>query len=187
MPSPHVPDVSTFEGMIDLFMLCIIMELGDLLNPGAYRREAKPEGHDLVSTIQTRGLARDLLDWWQARYELVGEDGTQYNGREIFDELFSHQARALAVYKRLAEGEGIDSDEPDCTAAAFETWLARFHGVQLGFTESSLSRWVTKNAQSWASASFAWPGKVYTVRVQTILQSYEARKPPRCSPTLLKY
>ena len=39
MPTPHVPDVSTFDGAMDMFMLCIIMEFGSLLNPWAYCRE----------------------------------------------------------------------------------------------------------------------------------------------------
>src|ERR1700679_1666479 len=33
--TPHIPDVSTFESLLDLFMLCIVMELGDLINPVA--------------------------------------------------------------------------------------------------------------------------------------------------------
>jgi hypothetical protein len=66
MPTPHVPDVSTFEGTIDLFMLCVVMELGDLINLRAYHRETNPGHHDLVSTIHARGLACDLPDWWQA-------------------------------------------------------------------------------------------------------------------------
>jgi hypothetical protein len=187
MPSPHAPDVSTFEGMIDLFMLCIVMELGHLLNPGAYRREATPELHDLVSIVYSRGLARELLDWWQACYELVGEDGTRRSGWQIFHELFSHQVRALAVYKRLAERDGIDSDEPECTAAAFITWLARFHGKQLGVTESSLSRWVAENEKKWASASFAWPGKVYTVCVRKTLIPFEPHKSPGCHEMPIQY
>ncbi|KAF8240400.1 hypothetical protein L208DRAFT_1212558, partial [Tricholoma matsutake] len=36
LPTCHIPDVSTFEGVLDLFMLCIVMELGDLINPLAY-------------------------------------------------------------------------------------------------------------------------------------------------------
>ena len=32
----HIPNVSTFQGVVDLFMLCIVMELGDLINPLAY-------------------------------------------------------------------------------------------------------------------------------------------------------
>jgi hypothetical protein len=39
LPSPHIPDVSTFEGVLDLFMLCIIMELGDLINPLVYKKK----------------------------------------------------------------------------------------------------------------------------------------------------
>jgi hypothetical protein len=36
---PHVPDVFSFDGALDLFMLCVIMELGDLINPLAYKKK----------------------------------------------------------------------------------------------------------------------------------------------------
>ncbi|KAF8227114.1 hypothetical protein L208DRAFT_1298262 [Tricholoma matsutake] len=39
LPTCHIPDVSTFEGVLDLFMLCVVMELGDLINPLAYRKK----------------------------------------------------------------------------------------------------------------------------------------------------
>jgi hypothetical protein len=57
MLTPHVPDVSTFEGTIDLFMLCIVMELGNLINLWAYHRETNPGHHNVLSTIHIRGLA----------------------------------------------------------------------------------------------------------------------------------
>jgi hypothetical protein len=38
LPMPHIPNVLTFEGVLDLFMLCIVMELGDLVNPWHTRR-----------------------------------------------------------------------------------------------------------------------------------------------------
>jgi hypothetical protein len=57
MLTPYVPDVSTFEGTIDLFMLCIVMELGDLINPWAYCRETNPGHHNALLTIHIQGLA----------------------------------------------------------------------------------------------------------------------------------
>lgn len=182
MPTPHVPDVSTFEGTIDLFMLCVIMELGDLITPRAYRRETNPKRHDLLSTIHVRGLARDLLDWWQAHYRFVSKDGTQrVTGWEVFHQLFLHQVRTLVLYKRRAERSGVSSDEPECRAAAFETWLVKCHGKQLGFTKSTLSGWLTEHQDSWPSMSFAWPGEAYAVESQTPPYSFEASESLPCS------
>jgi hypothetical protein len=68
-PTPHIPDVSTFEGVLDLFMLCVVMELGDLINPLAYRkkyRHGPKHDQDRLCTIHARGLSRDLRHWWCA-------------------------------------------------------------------------------------------------------------------------
>jgi hypothetical protein len=188
MPTPHVPDVSTFEGTIDLFMLCIVMELGDLINPRAYRRETNPGHHDLLFTIHVRGLARDLLDWWQAHYQFVSEDGTQrVAGWELFHQLLLHQVRTLVIYKGLAERSGIDSDEPECKASAFATWLVKYHGKRLGFSKSTLSDWVSEHQQDWPSMSFAWPGEIYAVEPRTPPYSFKASKSPPCSRVFLPY
>lgn len=57
MPAPDVPDVSTFDGLIDLLMLCVVMELSNLLNPRAYQRDLTPKHHELLVTLHTCGLA----------------------------------------------------------------------------------------------------------------------------------
>jgi len=179
MPTPHVPNVSTFEGTIDLFMICVIMELGNLLNPQAYRRGTHPERQcDPIATLYSRGLARDIMDWWHAHYELVSEDGTRCTGWELFDKLFSHQARVLAIYRRVSEERGIFTDEHECTAAEFETWLTRYHGKRLGF-RGPVANWVSqhKQDQGWKSASFAWPGPTYSVKARTTPMPHKASKP----------
>ena len=39
LPDPHVPNLATLEGMLDLFSLCIFVELGHFLDPPAYKRQ----------------------------------------------------------------------------------------------------------------------------------------------------
>jgi hypothetical protein len=188
MPTPHVPDVSTFEGTIDLFLLCVVMELGDLINPRAYRRETYPGRHDLLSTIYARGLARELLDWWHAHYRFVSEDGVErVTGWELFQQLLLHEVRTLLIYKSLAEQTGIASEEPECTTAAFETWLIKYHGKRLGFTESTLLTWVTENPQDWVDLSFSWPGEIHVVESQDPPHSFKSSKPLSCGRLFLLY
>lgn len=78
-PTPHIPDISTFEGMIDLFMLCIIMELSNLINPLAYKKKYQCDhdrDYDQLCTIRAHGLSRDLRNWWCARYMFMTERQT---------------------------------------------------------------------------------------------------------------
>lgn len=67
----HVPDVCTLKGTLDLFLLCIFAELGELLDPRAYRKQFRNDVDlecDRLHTIQVRGLARELVAWWSARF-----------------------------------------------------------------------------------------------------------------------
>ncbi|KAF8234637.1 hypothetical protein L208DRAFT_1154606, partial [Tricholoma matsutake] len=36
--TPHMPDVCTFKGAVDLILLCVVAELGELLDPTAYKK-----------------------------------------------------------------------------------------------------------------------------------------------------
>lgn len=169
--SPHVPDPGVFETVVDLFMFCVFMELGDLLNPKAYKRQEKLCHNELVSTMYARGLTRELIDWWHKHYEFTGQDERIYSGKEFFQKLFSHQVRTLVTYKRWAEKDMIDTDEAECTSTAFESWLLKCHGDRLADVSSNLALSDTE------SLSFAWPGERCEVRVKAIpASSYNPSK-----------
>lgn len=177
MPTPHVPNVSTFDGVLDLFLLCIVMELGNLITPAAYRKEVQPDMHDLVSTIHARGLARDLVDWWENYYQFIDADGEEsLTGSQFLDQLFLHQVQTLIVYKRLAEQEEVLCDEDECTAASFQTWLIKSLGERLGLTSAALSAWVAEHEGDWRSMSFGWPGPTYDVKPRASPDAFKAGK-----------
>ena len=157
-PTPHVPDVSTFEGAIDLFMLCIIMELGDLINPSAYKKKYRPDrdrNYDQLCAIHARGLARDLRNWWRGHYMFhdIQADHSM-DGGVIFNDLFSQQISALISYKKLAERKNLHGDELECTAHVFENLVTKY------FPHTAASHRVPENG-------FEWLGKRYVVRPQT--------------------
>src|ERR1700679_1405191 len=111
---PHIPDVSTFDGVIDLFMLCIIMELGDLINPLAYRKKYRNgwnRDHDRLSTIHACGLSRDLRTWWHAHYRLYDpQEEVLVNDEALFKAFFCQHIRALISYKRAAEKKEVQGE-----------------------------------------------------------------------------
>ena len=41
LPDPHVPNLATLEGTLDLFLLCIFAELGEFLDPTTYKRQRR--------------------------------------------------------------------------------------------------------------------------------------------------
>ena len=38
-PSAHVPDVSTLDGALELFLILTVIELGELIDPAAYKKQ----------------------------------------------------------------------------------------------------------------------------------------------------
>jgi hypothetical protein len=101
--------------------------------------------------------------------------------------LLLHQVCTLVIYKSLAEQAGINSDEPECTAVAFEIWLVKYHRKWLGITILMLAGWLSEHEHDWASMSFSWPGQIYAVEVQTPPISFKASKSPPCSWAFILY
>src|SRR6202789_1792955 len=128
--TPHIPDVSTFEGLLDLFMLCIVMELGDLINPVAYKKKYhhnRDRDLDRLCTIHARGLSRDLRSWWHAHYMLFDPQKKMLLDSEvIFWQLLCQHIRALISYKRAAEKTDVQGEVEECTAAVLESLLKKY-------------------------------------------------------------
>jgi hypothetical protein len=156
-PTPHVPDVSTIEGAIDLFMLCIIMELGDLINPLAYKkkhRRDRDRDYDRLCTIHARGLSRDLRNWWRACYMFYDSEADRsVDGEIVFKDMFFQQINALISYKKLAEKKNIHGDELECTAELLESLVRKY------FPHTLASSGVLQKG-------FDWLGTRYVVRSQ---------------------
>jgi hypothetical protein len=60
--TPHIHDVSTFKGGLNLFMLCIVIKLGDLINPLTYKKYQYGSdcNHEQLRNIHAHGLSDDL-------------------------------------------------------------------------------------------------------------------------------
>jgi hypothetical protein len=151
---PHVPKIRSFDGILDLIMLCIIMEFGPILDPRAYGADNNA-GRNTLAMIRGRGLARDILEWWDAYFSFIRPDGSQQSARGLFMELFAEHARLLVVYKRMAEKQDITSDNEHCTAFQVERWIACFHSLRFDDLDG---------IPDWTSMSFDWSGESYAVQ-----------------------
>jgi hypothetical protein len=127
---PHVPDISTFDGVLDFFMLCIVMELGDLINPVAYKKKYhhnQDRDHDRLCTIHARGLSRDLRSWWHAHYMLFDpQEKEPVDSEVVFKQLLCQHIGALVSYKRAAEKTGVQGKVEECTAAVLESLMKKY-------------------------------------------------------------
>ena len=92
----HVPDLSTFNGVIDVFSLCIIMELGNILNGWSPATRA-PGRHRL---IYARKRCREIVDWICGTYDFPDKDGNKLDVKgDVYWPYLAQVARALYLHR----------------------------------------------------------------------------------------
>jgi hypothetical protein len=166
----HVPDVSTFEGILDLFMLCVIMKLGDLINPLAYKRKCRRDrdrDYDRLCTIHACGLARDLRKWWRAHFIFYDPKAkTAVDGEAVFKDIFVQHINTLLSYKKFAEERNIQGEELECTAVVLESLIKKYFPRALASHE--------------LPEGFEWLGPQYEVHVKPGVATLYT-EPSKCS------
>ena len=158
LPDPHVPDLATLNGMLDLFMLCIFTELGEFLDPTAYKqqhRDGHALEHDRLLEIHTQGAARHLLQFWDSHFMFLLPGGCLVDGPTIFHWLFAHQVKVLITYNNLSEKQNIHSEELECKATVF-AFLVHKYFPGLDWAE---------DLEGSSSEKFNWPMIGYTVSI----------------------
>jgi hypothetical protein len=112
------------------FLLCTIVELGELLNPAAYKKQcwvSKELEADRAIGIYMRGLAREVLELWFKKFTFVTSSSPFLtDGKTVFQQFFTHKVQTLNNYKKLAESKGITLEEPSCTSVAFQSLTIKF-------------------------------------------------------------
>jgi len=121
---PHAPNVKSLEGSLDLFYLCIVAELGELLDPQAYkrvRRNDKEFEEERLAVIYVRGLSREIQAWWCSHLSFFNPASRKViEGDVVYQDLLSHQIKTLIAYKEKAQLEEMEGEEKACTPAAFK-------------------------------------------------------------------
>ena len=108
-----MPNVLEQEGLVGLTLLCVIIELSNVLYPGTYTDEEDLKINELerLMLIDARKHSRLLMSWFAAFYEVsigIRED------IDIFEELLWQVAMTLAKAVQENTG-GIESFNPECT------------------------------------------------------------------------
>ncbi|KAG6843945.1 hypothetical protein H0H87_011481 [Tephrocybe sp. NHM501043] len=99
--SPHVPDLSTWDGFLTILYLCIYFELSSALVLWDYAGNER----GFEASIKNRTRACSLMYWIFSNHQFVLPSGV-ISGLEalqaIFCSFLAHHARLLIHYKRLA-------------------------------------------------------------------------------------
>jgi hypothetical protein len=95
---PHVPDVNTFDGIVDVFSLANIMELSNVIHHRTYM----PGGlsvQERLDMIHGRARARQIVQWIVHTYRFEGD----FSLSEFYWLYLAHQAKTLFLTKSWAE------------------------------------------------------------------------------------
>jgi hypothetical protein len=170
----HVPDLSRFEGFVDLFTLFCILELANTMNH--WGQDDKADRLERRRIIYARARARHLRLWIFSRYELVDQSGASVDGdTAFFFPYLVQQARALLMYNRNARSQGVgpreSSDESEEEGEESQkgepvamSTINQFHSliVDALYTPPALRK-LFEEDESY-TPSFAYAGPVFSVR-----------------------
>lgn len=149
----HVPNVLVFDGLLDLFSLCNLMEFSNIVHPNTYSVH-KLDPAEAWDMVETRKKSRAIIAWVFNNYELDGQNTIQ----DVFWQYMVHQARVLCNGKEWSEKNAVYSSMGEAFSDQVRPLVERtFHNVKefwVRWNEHSDSE---KDENS-RSLSFAFPG-----------------------------
>ena len=156
-PYHHVPNLSTFDGILDLVSLCCLMELGNVLNEWSYTGGKEKERRRLM---YARKRGRKLIHWLFDQWELLDDQNKPIDAfKEFYWPFLAQQARALVFYKQSASDQGIHHSEIPrmCSVKKVKTIVEQS-------VMSPDELWNLYSQSNDVDATFAWTGTWFKVR-----------------------
>ncbi|TFK62187.1 hypothetical protein BDN72DRAFT_863022 [Pluteus cervinus] len=102
----HLPNIQSFDGMIDLLMLLNLCELSNVLHFRTYRANVSALSPlQLDRMIEARRRARLLRNWLWRHFELRDKDKLVLNAQTLYWDLLAGQCRALVFHNHLVKKE----------------------------------------------------------------------------------
>ena len=94
----HVPDVTTFNGLLDLFSVCNLVELSNIIHPQTYTTQSldPAEHYDMVQACKK---TQTIIEWIFSHYEFEGDVSIE----SFYWCYLAYQAWAICFGKEYAE------------------------------------------------------------------------------------
>jgi hypothetical protein len=113
-PIPHVPYVGDFDGLLDVFSVCNIMEASNILHHKSYHAGTKGlTADDRMQMIHGRIRARQILAWVFTNYAFEGDILIE----TFYWRYLAHQLKTLTQIKERIEWQDVNTFN-SCTAEA---------------------------------------------------------------------
>ena len=146
-PDPHVPDVSTFDGIYDIFSLCNLVEMANILHPGTYSDEGL-RAPERLEMIRGRALSRAVVAWVISNYETEDSEVTI---ESFYWKYLAYQARAVCKAKEFCDSNNVFA----FSGIPLATKVRSLIEMSFGGIESFWTEW--HRLGDFEPETFAWP------------------------------
>ena len=103
---PHVPNINEFNGLLDIFSVCNIMEASNIIHHKSYLQSlSRLTVGERLQMIHGRVMARRILVWIFANYAFEEDISIQ----TFYWRYLAHQLKTLCQVKQRAESKDIES------------------------------------------------------------------------------
>lgn len=153
----NIPNVYTFEGLIDVLSLCNLMEMGNIIHYKTYTRDGMSSS-ERRRMIAGRAIARQVRSWLAANVEihhLHDIPNLRSLEQDVFYPYLSSQVAALLHYKRRAP----TADAQGHVEFQFNDLVAQ---IKRAFHQDA--RFKVSYDHTADPKTFDWVGTVYQVR-----------------------
>ncbi|KAG5337958.1 hypothetical protein C0989_008561 [Termitomyces sp. Mn162] len=160
----HVPNVLTFDGVLDLLCLCNYFEIAEALSVWGYSDRSRP--HAIISLQLDRAQkdrlkARQLIEWFFTYHELLDVNKRPLRGENamlaLYYPLLWQQICTLLAYKKKSWKSGCRGED---NSLITPNRMLDVVANGLGISSSDL----TKEVDDSDHTTFAWTGDIYTVQ-----------------------
>lgn len=107
---PHSPNIYSWDGMVDTWMLINLMELIHITHPHSYDPKRRISSHDRRRMIEGRKAGRTLRNWLWQNFDLQTTSGEAVDKQEVYFSFLALQCRALLHHKRLAQDNYMEGE-----------------------------------------------------------------------------
>lgn len=154
-PRYHLPDLTSFNGILDITSLFCILELGNALSSWMYGERDNVEHRRL---IYARKRARILRHWIFGHYQLLDERGNLVDYKRAFYwPYLIQQAKVLIRYKSIQSNSA-----GHCGLKEGDTDTAVLNAVEQSLKHCK-ELWHTYSENSDFPTSFSWKGPQFQV------------------------
>lgn len=171
----NIPNIFTFNGLLDIYSLCNVMELGNIIHFRTYTNSGLGE-LERKKMIEGRIISRQIRQWLACKAELH-DSQKEPSLLSLEDDLFypylASQASALVNYKRCAHAAGAHGNS-DFTFQDLESQIDGAFGEDPTF--------LAHYQPSFDPRTFDWTGTTFQVHPAIVGGYWPTKKPSGETP-----